>query len=112
MKTTKGKLRNVTTGILHTSMDDVYKFFEEYLGSDGIMTHHIPSAQDALLPILKTKLTEEWFDHSWLKENLDETIELPELTADEKETFWKAFEVNAAAMWEKIAHKTIAVVIP
>jgi len=44
MELTTGELRNITTGILHTEIGDVYLFFEKYLGCEGIMTHQIPSA--------------------------------------------------------------------
>ena len=49
MKTTNGKLRNITSGILHTKVQDVYSFFEEYLlkalASAIIVAHNHPSGQ-------------------------------------------------------------------
>ena len=107
MKTTKGKLRNVTSGRLHTDIGDVYKFYEEYCGANGIMTHHIPIAYQALLPILKSKLSEEWFSDEWIKTGLDEVVEVPEMTEEEKATFWKSFGEYAAGMWDAIKDKTI-----
>lgn len=107
MKTTKGKLRNVTSGILHTEVGDVYKFYEEYIGEKGIMTHHIPSAFKALQPILKTKLSEEWFNEEWIKEGLNEPVEVADLTAEEKAEYWKQFNVYASEMWNSIKDKTI-----
>lgn len=104
MKTTVGKLRNVTTGILHTDMDDVYEFFNDYV-SDGIMTHHLPSAQKALRPILEGKLDESYFNHVWQKEFLDEEVEIAELTIEEKAKFWEAFQTFNAEMWSKMGSK-------
>jgi hypothetical protein len=109
MKTTKGKLRNVTSGRLHTNIGDVYQFYTEYCGADGIMTHHIPSAFQALLPILKSKLSEEWFTDEWIKTGLDEPVEVPEMTQDEKDKFWESFGVYADEMWDSIKDKTIVI---
>lgn len=109
MKTTKGKLRNITSSILHTEIGDVYLFFEQYLGADGIMTHHLPSACRAIIPILKRKLNNEWFIKDWIKEGLDESVTIPELTEKEKGEFWKSFEKYSADLWEKISDKTIVV---
>jgi len=105
MKTTKGKLRNITSSILHTEIGDVYKFFEEYLSADGIMTHHLPSACRAIIPILRDKLTDEWFTNEWIKEGLDEVVEIPDLTDDEKDIFWESFGVHASRLWDNINDK-------
>lgn len=109
MKTTRGSLRNMTTGILHTKIDDVYIFLEKYLGADGIMTHQIPSACRALEPFLKTKLSSEWFNKVWEKENLDIEVEVPDMTEDELRSFWISYENYAADMWNSIKDKTIIV---
>lgn len=111
MQTTVGKLRNVTTGILHTNIGDVYKFFEEYTGEEGIMTHHLPSAAKALEPILKRKLSDEWFTKEWIKEDLDKEATIEDLTQDERQEFFTSFGEYAANMWDKIKDKTVAVVI-
>lgn len=111
MKTTNGKLRNVTSGILHTEIGDVYKFYEQYLGAEGIMTHQLPSAGKALDSILKRKLTDEWFTKEWIqdKEWLAKEVEIADLTQEEKDEFWKEYQVHASAMWDNIKDKTIAV---
>lgn len=109
MKTTLGKLRNVTSGILHTKIDDVYKFYEEYVKAEGIMTHQLPSAFKALLPILKTKLPEKWFTEEWIKEGLNEVVSVPELTEDELKTFWRSYSENAAHIWDAIEDKAIII---
>jgi len=109
MITTKAALRNMTTGILHTDIGEVYKFCEEYLKADGIMTHQLPSACKALLPILKTKLSEQWFTKEWVKEGLDEPVELADMTEDETKSFWAAYGEFAAEIWGEIKDKTIVV---
>ena len=111
MKTTNGKLRNVTSGILHTEIRDVYMFYEEYLGETGIMTHQLPSAGRALQFILKRKLDKEWFTKEWKKDKewQNKSIEIPDLTQEEKTEFWKEYKFHASAMWDKIKDKTIIV---
>jgi len=109
MKTAKGKLRNITTGILHTNIGDVYLFLEEYLDVKGVMTHQLPSACRALNPILKKKLSKDWFTKEWQKNGLNEPIELPNLTKQEKILFWKKYEILSSKMWDKIKDKTIVV---
>lgn len=99
----------MTSGRLHTEIGDVYKFCESYLGADGIMTHQLPSAFKALLPILKTKLPEEWFTDEWIKEGLDELVGVPDLTDDEKKAFWKSYGEFAAELWVSIKDKTIVI---
>lgn len=112
MNTTRGKLRNITSGILHTSVGDVYSFFEEYLGEKGIMTHHLPVAGKAILPILKRNLDDSWFTDEWVKEALDESVDIPDLTDDERTEFWRGFESGLDELWDKIANKTIIVTTP
>lgn len=111
MKTTTGKLRNITTGILHTEIGDVYKFFDEYLDMDGIMTRQLPSALRALEPILKNKFPDkpEWFTKEWIKTGLNDSIDLPELTLEEKGIFWDNYKTFASQVWENIKDKTIVV---
>lgn len=109
MKTTKGKLRNITTGILHTNIGDVYIFLEEYLNEKGIMTHQLPSACRALQPILKRKLNKTWFDELWVKDGLDAIVEIDNITDEEKTEFWKSYEVYASEMWNVIKDKTVIV---
>jgi hypothetical protein len=109
MKTTVGKLRNITTGILHTNIGDVYKFIEDYTGEQGIMTHQLPSACEALTPILKRKLIKRWFEPVWQKEFLDDEVEVPDMTEEEKQEYWKSYGEHSAKIWDLIKHKTIVI---
>ena len=58
---------------------------------------------------MKSKLSDEWFNEVWEKENLDLEVEVPDLTEDEKKTFWESYGNYAADMWDKIKDKTIVV---
>jgi len=64
------RLRNLTTGRLHTQMSDIYEDIafllgEEgiafLLGEEGIRTRHIPSAFRALEPWLRSVVSEPRF---------------------------------------------------
>ena len=55
------RLRNLTTGKLHTKMADIYQDIEFLTGIDGIMTHMIPNAMEALNPYLMDKVEDMRF---------------------------------------------------
>lgn len=52
------RLRNLTTGILHTEIKHVYEDLEYITGMQGIMTHMLPRVNKAVLPWLKDKIKE------------------------------------------------------
>lgn len=47
------RLRNLTTGRLHTDIGCVYEDLEELMGETGLMTHMLPRAMKAVTPWLK-----------------------------------------------------------
>lgn len=51
----------MTTLILHTKMDDIYKDIEFITGETGIMTHQLPAAMKAITPWLKEKVQDQRF---------------------------------------------------
>ena len=82
------QLLNITTGHLHTNMDDIYDFFNKVI-ADGIFTHMLPNARTAILPILKEKLGKFPFEgyHPGASTN---PISF-EFTDEDKKRFWKAY---------------------
>lgn len=44
------RLRNLTTGLLHTEMGHIYEDLETITGTKGIMTHMIPRIARAIKP--------------------------------------------------------------
>ena len=92
MKTNRGKLRNITTGVLHTCMEDIYVFFEEYTGI-GMFTHELPTARELLLPYLKQKIGQSWFKEKLnpIKEN-NYSIIIPDLAPEEREEYFEKFK--------------------
>lgn len=55
------RLRNLTTGRLHTEMEDIYEDMEYLIGIPGIMTHQLPNVLIAMKPWLKERVLEEKF---------------------------------------------------
>ena len=51
------RLRNLTTGILHTEMAHIYEDLEFLTGEKGLMTHMLPRVMDAVKPWLRDHVT-------------------------------------------------------
>jgi hypothetical protein len=85
------RLRNLTTGRLHTKMEDIYEDVEFLTGEKGVMTHMLPNAFEALLPYLREVATDQrlWdgaFDTSHLG-----SAEVPPMNADQRAEFWSRY---------------------
>lgn len=82
------RLRNLTTGRLHTKMEHIYEDLGIITGETGLMTHMLPRAMRACEPWLREHVTEPRF---WDAEyDLAHTgeLELPTPTdADRKAMF-------------------------
>jgi hypothetical protein len=55
------RLRNLTTGRLHTEMGHIYEDLGVIVGDDGIMTHMIPRVMRAIEPWLREQVTDPRF---------------------------------------------------
>ena len=55
------RLRNLTTGRLHTQIDHVYEDLGPLIGEKGLMTHMLPRAMDAVEPWLRKHVTDAKF---------------------------------------------------
>ncbi len=81
------RLRNLTTGRLHTEMGHIYQDMEYLTGEQGIMTHMLPNAFRAMEPWLKEKATdpklwEDVYDTTHTGE-----LEISPMTDDERKVF-------------------------
>lgn len=97
MKISKLQLLNVLTGVLHTTVDDLYTFFNEGI-EDGIMTHHLPNAYKAIKPILIRRYPD--LPHEGHHPNIENGGEMLELTFtdDEKKEFWSNFQAQPSLL--------------
>jgi len=55
------RLRNLTTGRLHTDIGFVYQDLELLTGAKGLMTHMLPRVLQAIEPWLRETIKEERF---------------------------------------------------
>jgi hypothetical protein len=86
------RLRNLTTGRLHTSMGDIYEDMELITGEQGIMTHMLPRVAEAILPWLKANVTEERFWDGKYDPSHTGEYDLPEASSAEKTKFWGKYK--------------------
>jgi hypothetical protein len=71
------RLRNFTTGRLHTNMDDVYEDLEIITGKAHILTHQIPNICRAMDPYLRVKIKDPRFWEDKYDTTHTGEIELP-----------------------------------
>jgi hypothetical protein len=93
------RIRNLTTGRLHTNMDDIYKDIEMITGESGIMTHMLPNVMRAMEPWLKVIMNkrtgdadtdERFFDGKYDVTHTGD-VPFPSMSKEEKAEFWKAY---------------------
>lgn len=88
---TNQRLRNLTTGRLHTQVSDIYEDVEFLTGEKGVMTHNLPNAFKAMQPFLRGRIKDPRFwDGAWDITHVGETDIAP-MTKDEKASFWLEF---------------------
>ena len=100
------RLRNLTTGRLHTKMDHIYEDLGFIVGDDGLMTHMLPRVIRAIEPWLREQVTDARF---WDGEyDTTHTGEYPlrAMTPEENDAALKRY----AAMPNPFADKEIIVV--
>lgn len=85
------RLRNLTTGRLHTTMADIYQDIECITGGRGVLTHMLPDATKALLPYLREKAPDpRLWDGAYDPSHVGE-IDIPPMNSDEQAEFWVRF---------------------
>ena len=85
------RLRNLTTGRLHTEMGHIYEDLGMLTGEKGLMTHMLPRAMRAVEPWLRDNIKDERFwDGEYDTTHLG-NIDLPETTEEDKKVFFERF---------------------
>ncbi len=97
------RLRNLTTGRLHTKMEHIYQDLGFIVGDDGLMTHMLPRVMRAIEPWLREQVADARFWDG--KYDTTHTGEHPlrAMTADEN----KAALERYAAMPNPLAGKQV-----
>ena len=86
------RLRNLTTGRLHTEIGHVYEDLEAITGEQGLMTHMLPRACRAVEPWLREHVTEQRFwDGEWDTTHTGE-FSLPEPTEDDRAAMFERYK--------------------
>ena len=85
------RLRNLTTGVLHTEMSHIYEDLETISGEKGIMTHMLPNVLEACKPWLEKY--ERFWNNEFDTDHIGTTL-LPITTEEEtKEIFDRYLEL-------------------
>ena len=86
------RLRNLTTGRLHTEVSHLYEDLGSITGESGLMTHMLPRAMDAITPWLKKHVADPRFwDGEYDTEHTGE-IDLPEPTTEDRAAMFELFK--------------------
>jgi hypothetical protein len=100
------RLRNLTTGRLHTEMKHIYEDLELLTGENGLMTHMLPRMLEAVDPWLRQHVTDPRFwDDKYDSSHVGEYA-LPEPTVDDR----KAMMERYFAQPNPLSSKNIVVV--
>lgn len=78
------RLRNLTTGRLHTDISCVYEDLGLITGQKGLMTHMLPRAARAVEPWLKKHVSDSRFWEDKYDTTHVGSIELPEPTEEDR----------------------------
>ena len=85
------RMRNLTTGLLHTEMGHIYQDLEEITGEKGLMTHMHPRVMRAVEPWLREHITDARFwDDAYDTTHTGE-ITLPTPTAEERKLMFERY---------------------
>lgn len=81
------RLRNLTTGILHTDMNHIYIDLENITGQKGLMTHMLPRAARAIEPWLRKHVTDPRFWNGEYDTTHAGEFQLPTPTDEDRKEF-------------------------
>ncbi len=89
------RVRNLTTGRVHTEMGDIYHDLGWIVGDNGLMTHMLPRVLVAVEPWLRKNVADQRFwDGEYDPTHIGD-IELPEPTTEEREEMFALSVLDA-----------------
>jgi hypothetical protein len=88
------RLRNLTTGKLHTEITHVYQDIEYLTGVKRVMTHMLPRANRALKPYLRAKVKDARFWDGAYDTSHMGAVEVPPMSAVEQSAFRVRYEAQ------------------
>ena len=88
------RLRNLTTGRLHTEISHVYEDLGAITGELGLMTHMLPRAMRAVEPWLREHVTEQRFWDGEYDTTHTGTIDLPDPTKEDRAKMFERYKAQ------------------
>lgn len=86
------RLRNLTTGRLHTEVSHIYEDLGAITGEDGLMTHMLPRVLDAVKPWLEEHVTDNRFWDGEYDISHEGEYELPTPTKEDQAAMFERFK--------------------
>jgi hypothetical protein len=96
------RLRNLTTGRLHTEMSHIYIDLENITGEHGLMTHMLPRALRAIEPWLRKRVTEPRFWDGECDTSHNGEFELPTPTEEDRKEFTARYLAEPSPITGKV----------
>jgi hypothetical protein len=88
------RLRNLTTGRLHTDMGHIYEDLGTITGEEWLMTHMLPRAMRAVESWLREHVKDERFWDGEFDQTHTGEIELPESTAEDRAAMFERYKAQ------------------
>ena len=88
------RLRNLTTGRLHTPIGNIYEDLEFITGETGLMTHMLPRVMRAIRPWLQEHVTDARFWDGEYDTTHTGEFDLPDPTVPERFEMFRLFEAQ------------------
>lgn len=82
------RLRNLTTGRLHTEMSHIYEDLALITCEGGVMTHQLPTAFRAMEPYLREKVSDARFWNGEYDPTHIGEIDIPPMDKDAQKAMW------------------------
>lgn len=86
------RLRNLTTGKLHTEIGHIYEDLGEITGEDGLMTHMLPRVLYAVRPWLTEHVADRRFWDGKYDTSHKGEYELPTPTKEDRAAMFERFK--------------------